>query len=391
MNKIIIGIIILGLGGWFLFAYTEKSNIKSVEKEKGKGLRQEESKNIAYIALGGANKVALVDIDKKELIKTFDASNNPHGVAVAGGYIFTSSTKMGAKEMAMASEGNSEKMEAMPKDEIMSGMEGDAKMSTSANFEANGGENPHHPQKSGMKVGGDTIAVISQETGKIIKEINLGGGSHHMSASSDGAKLAVTVPSQNGVAIIDVKKLEKTAFFETGKVSNYAVFSKNGNFLFVSNSAGNTLSIIDFKKANVKNLVIGTLPDHIALGKKGKFIYVANGGDDAVAVVNIESGKIERKISVGKTPHGIAVSGDGKKLFTANSQSNTVSVIDIKSNQVMGEIEFENKVAHMEIAPNTKELWVNSEEGRKVYIVDIKNLKIINEIELSLEPHQIVF
>lgn len=374
-------VVVIAVGGWFLV---------SSQKDGPK----EEQKNIAYIALGESNKIGLFDMDGNILLSTVAASNNPHGVAVANGYIFTSSTKMGPKEMAMAPKAGMEGKSDMPMSEMTEGnmnnkMKDD--MKGGMDGEMGAGNSDSEKDSAMKKVGSDIIAVISQKTGEIVKEINLGGGSHHGASSPDGTKVAVTVPSQNGVAIIDTEKLEKVSFVETGKVSNYAVFSEDSTMLFVTNSSGNTLSVVDLKDNTVTNILVGTLPDHLVAGKGGKFVYTANGGDDKVAVIDLESREVVKTISVGKVPHGITISKDGAKLYVANSNSNTVSIIDVLSGEVVNTIEFTDTVAHLEVTPNGDKLLVNSEEGKKIYVVDTKDDKIVSEVSIGAEPHQIAF
>ena len=59
------------------------------------------SDNLAYVALGPANAIGILDVDTNKMIKTIPAGNNPHGVAISKKYIFASSSKMGKKEMLM--------------------------------------------------------------------------------------------------------------------------------------------------------------------------------------------------------------------------------------------------------------------------------------------------
>ncbi len=401
MNKILILIIALAviLGGYFIFQSADDKQIKGKNAEEIKNSEQKISaskqadevgqskpqvkseKNLAFVALANANKVALIDIDTKQVSEIFEASNNPHGVVVSQKYIFTSSTKMGPKEMAMVgTAGGGQSAETMSE---MPGMDAETMAL-------------HHPpvkdaEGKVKKVGSDVIRVIDRQSGAMVKEINVSGGSHHLAISNDDSKVAVIVPSKNGVAIIDTKTLAQIDFFETGKVSNYAVFSADNNKLFVSNSGGDTISIINLNTKQKKEVAIKSLPDHIVLGKAGKFLYTANGASNSVSVVDIEQAQEIAKIKVGKVPHGIAISTDGKKVYIANSESDSVSVIDTVSRQVIKNINIGQEVAHLETTPKGNELWVNSESAKAIFVVDTQTDEIKSQIDLGYEPHQIGF
>lgn len=317
------------------------------------------SENIAYVALGPSNQVAVINMDDGTVIDVLPAGNNPHGIAAAGGYIFTSSTRMGPKEMLMEPDHN----DGEPMD-----------------------------MKRMMSLGSNTIAVIDPEKKKIIKEINVDGGSHHMAATPDGVKVLASVPSLSGVAIIDAESLEETNFVKTGKITNYVAVSPDGTKAYVTNKGEDTLSVIDLKTESVTaNIPTGLRPDHIAVGKEGKFVYVSNAGDDTVSVIDVQAQELVDAIEVGETPHGLSVLPDGQRLYVANSESRDVSVIDLSKNMVINTIQMGQEVSHLEAAPNGKRVLVNSESAKKIYIIDAAQDKIVDTIMLDQEPHQVTF
>ncbi len=313
----------------------------------------------AYVALGPSNQVAVIDVANSEILETLPAGNNPHGVAVAGGYVFSSSTKMGKNEMIMEPDHD----DGEPMDMAMM-----------------------------MKMGSDEITVTSIEGKKIIKTISVGGGSHHMIATPDGKKVLVVVPSLSGIVVIDVNTLEKADFVETGKVSNYVIVSKDGRKAFVTNKGENTVSVIDMGSMSVvANIKTGIRPDHIAVNGDGSMLFVANGGSDDVSVIDVETGKVVLSIPVGESPHGIALSPDGERLYVANSEDMSVSVMDAGSGKAINTIDIGQEVAHLEVSPDGKRIFVNSESAKAIYVISADSGEVASEINLGKEPHQLVF
>lgn len=313
----------------------------------------------AYVALGAGNRVGIVDMNNNTLIDLIPAGNNPHGIAVANNLVFTSSSKMGPKEMLM--EPDHDDGESMD-------------------------------MKKMMSLGSNIITVIDTRDKKIIKEINIGGGSHHMASTPDGTKVLATVPSLSGVVIIDTQSLEKIKTIETGKVSNYIAISPSGKNAYVSNKGANTISVIDLKTETViANIPVGVRPDHVSVNSDGSAVYVSNGGDDTVSIIDTTTNKVVDTVTVGEAPHGLDVTINGEKLYVADSESKTVSVIDLSMREIVNTIQMDEEVAHLEVVPDGKQVLVNSEKAKKIYVIDTATDKIVDSIALEYEPHQTAF
>ena len=74
---------------------------------------------------------------------------------------------------------------------------------------------------------------------------------------------------------------------------------------------------------------------HGAITREGKHLFYAMGRETRVVVFDATTRTFVRKIeNVGGRPWGIALSQDEKKLYTANGPSGDVSVIDVESGKV---------------------------------------------------------
>ncbi len=313
----------------------------------------------AYVALGPSDQIAVVDLSGSSGVEVLPAGNNPHGIAVAGEYLFSSSTKMGRKEMIMEPDHDD-------------GVEMDMDMM--------------------MKLGSNFITVTDIQTKKVVKTIDVGGGSHHLAATPDGRFVIVTVPSKSGIAVIDVQNLENVNFIETGLVSNYPVVSPDGNRVYVTNKGNDTISVVDLKSESViANIPVGTRPDHAIVSRDGNFVYVANGGSDDVSVIDANSLKVVLTVEAGETPHGIGVSPDGDKVYVANSEGRSISVIDTESGKILETIKVGSEISHIEITPNGKQILANSESDKSIFVIDVSSGEIERTIDLGKEPHQLTF
>ncbi|MBI5010234.1 MAG: beta-propeller fold lactonase family protein, partial [Bacteroidia bacterium] len=113
------------------------------------------------------------------------------------------------------------------------------------------------------------------------------------------------------------------------------------------NSGGATregsLAVIDPSSGKIlKEIVTGLHPNEIISSRDGRFVYVTNSNSDNVSVINTATNTISETISVrlqpeinpffGDSPNGLALSSDGKKLYVANGMDNAIAVITLGKN-----------------------------------------------------------
>ena len=113
-----------------------------------------------------------------------------------------------------------------------------------------------------------------------------------------------------------------------------------------NNTGGSTregsVTIIQPSRGRIlKELVVGLHPNEIISDKEGNFVYVTNSNSDNVTVINTLTDEIDETISVrlqpdinpffGDSPNGLCLSPDEKTLFVANGMDNAIAVIKLKN------------------------------------------------------------
>jgi YVTN family beta-propeller protein len=122
----------------------------------------------------------------------------------------------------------------------------------------------------------------------------------------------------------------------------------------VNNSAGGStregsVAIIEPSKGRIlKELVVGLHPNEIISDKEGNFVYVTNSNSDNITVINTRTDEIDETISVrlqpdinpffGDSPNGLCLSPDEKTLFVANGLDNALAVIKLRDKGLPADI-----------------------------------------------------
>ena len=220
-----------------------------------------------------------------------------------------------------------------------------------------------------------------------------------------------TIPGGNTVSVINLKtNTVKTTISDPSFNQPYTVtINSTGTKVYITNSNGTTVSIID----TASNKVIGTItgfdgPSGFGITPDGNTAYVNNygapggagsGNATTVRVVDLKTNTIVGPpITVGLAPAGLAVTPNGLFVYVinyvdGNPGTGTISIIKTSDNTVVGTITGFSGPFGIAITPDGKYAYVTnfgsnnfSPVGNTVSVVDLKSNTIIKDIKLGTQP-----
>jgi len=235
-----------------------------------------------------------------------------------------------------------------------------------------------------------TVSIIDLETGLVGRRVGVPGAVHHVSVDPMGRFAALTQPNQGAITVLDLVDFDVVATIATGPLPNYAVFSPDGQRLYVSNSANNTLSDISVDGWIVmRNVVVGESPEHVVLSTDGKTLYVNNIDDGTVSLVDTQSWSVINTFAAGDVLHGIDLSADGKTIFIAARGDDSLIAVDLESESTTSAT-LSPSPYHLAAIRGFAKLYISSSDEPKVWVVDQETLSLIGEIDIGGRGHQMV-
>ncbi len=200
----------------------------------------------------------------------------------------------------------------------------------------------------------------------------------------------VTQPNQDTISAIDLGSYEVVATVPTGSLPNYAVFSPDGDRVYVSNAGNGTVSEVDTARWIVRrNVIVGAGPEHIVLGDEGGRLFVNNVEAGTVSVIAADDGKVIKTLPIGAKLHGIDISDNGGTLFVAALGDNKLVGIDLATGAYRS-VFLSPEPYHLAAVRGTGKLYISSAAEPKVWIADQRDLKILGEIAIGGKGHQMV-
>jgi YVTN family beta-propeller protein len=145
-------------------------------------------------------------------------------------------------------------------------------------------------------------------------------------------RLYVSLWAQSAVAVLDSDTGKVLARWPTEEHPCEMVLSRAGKFLFVANSARNSVTVFDTATGKAIETICaalypqsppGSTPNSLALSPDEKTLFIANADNNSVAVFDVSVPGKSRSlgfIPVGWYPTSVRVTPDGKHLLVANGK-----------------------------------------------------------------------
>ena len=167
---------------------------------------------------------------------------------------------------------------------------------------------------------------------------------------------------------------------------------QTGRFLYVANSASNTVTAFQIETSGLLTQVPpagpgtnpisvrGTGPTALAMSPNGQFLYVTNGASNTVTAFQVATsglltlvppaGSNPNPVSTGgATPNGIAVASNGAYLYIANGEGN-VSAFAIGSNGLLTLVPASGTAPNPTPAGSNPAAVTISQDGQFLYVAN---------------------
>lgn len=128
--------------------------------------------------------------------------------------------------------------------------------------------------------------------------------------SPDGKVFYVANMEADGVHLIDGDAFKQIGFVKTGKGAHGLYFSRDSQYMYVSNRGEGSVSLIDLSTRTVATkwtIPGGGSPDMGGVSADGKLLWLSGRYNGEVYVFDTSDGRLRARIKVGESPHGLCV------------------------------------------------------------------------------------
>jgi len=155
--------------------------------------------------------------------------------------------------------------------------------------------------------------------------------------------------------------------------------------IYVTNSAGNTIDVVDPTTNTVVQVIRGIeLPHGINFSPDGTRIYISNESESVLDVVNRENGEILKKIPLSGRPNNIAITKDGGRVLVGiRSAPGALDVVDTSSLTLAKTLAIQRTIHNIYVTPDGRFAVAGSVESKSASVIDLQTEQLAWEVKFD--------
>src|SRR5262245_18777473 len=201
-------------------------------------------------------------------------------------------------------------------------------------------------------------------------------------------KLYVANSAGNDLHVIDTATNKVIKRVEVGPQPHGLVATKDGRqlFLTIENTDGDEGELVWFdpvRDSVLRRMKVGPRPNQLAVTPDGKIAYVPC--DDASWwVIDTANAKVLKRIATGGRPRNTLCSPDGKRMYLGPKGSYHILIADAVGHKLVDEIPTSDAPRPIVLAEDEKRLYANVDTLIGFEIVDVAKRKVIHRVEAEV-------
>jgi YVTN family beta-propeller protein len=228
--------------------------------------------------------------------------------------------------------------------------------------------------------GGNTISIIDIGQRKKIGAIDLGTyrRPHGLDLDPRSGRLVVTVENPDGLVLVDPKTRKIVRFYELkGGVPHMVRFSADGEWAYCSNTKTGMLAAIRLTTGEIKPIPVGARPQGSVLSKDGTLLYVTNSDGNSISIIDTRKQQVIGTIATGKGPGRIWLTPDERQLIYNLQPGEAVGFADVLSRKQIATVALPGPPLSLNLSPDGALGFVGVQSLDKICVVSIAERKIV--------------
>jgi len=281
----------------------------------------------------------------------------------------------------------------------------------------------------------NTVDVISQRNGRIVRSFAVGALPQHVTPSWDlktlyvtndqgnsltpinprtgrpGKRIPVTDPynlyftadGRYGIVVEEAHrvlafrdahtwKLHRALAVPTCPGVDHMDFTADGRTALVSCEFSGRMVVVDLVHERVLktiDLKPSAMPQDVKLSPDGKTFYVADMMSNGVWLIDAKRMRKLRFMPTGRGAHGLYPSRDSKTLYVSNRGEGSISLIDFRTRHVRGKWRLPGGGSPDMggVSADGKVLWLSGRYNAEIYAISTHSGRLLRRIKVGLGPH----
>ena len=146
-------------------------------------------------------------------------------------------------------------------------------------------------------------------------------------------------------------------------------------------------SFLHFVAVVLPMAVILVRPCAVAGQTISRKLYVANTAGDTLSVIDLERQAVVREIQIGQHPHGLALSPDQRRIYCSVESERAVKFLDTTTDQVVATVPTTGIPNQLAATPDGRWVYVAINDKGTADVIDVRQAKRAKTLEIGGRPH----
>jgi YVTN family beta-propeller protein len=232
--------------------------------------------------------------------------------------------------------------------------------------------------------GGNTISIIDVRRWVRAGVIDLGKyrRPHGIDIDNRTGRLFVTVENPDGLLSIDPKQKKILRAYDVKGDSPHMVkLDAAGEWAYVSNTHSSTLAAVNLATGATQLIAVGARPQGATLSKDGRLIYLTNSDGNSISIIDTASKRQVGTIPTGQGPGRVALTADGRRLVYNLQKDNALGFADLAKRVQTHVVALPGPPLSLHLDPSGETAYTGVQSLDKVVAVSVKDAKIVRIID----------
>lgn len=235
-------------------------------------------------------------------------------------------------------------------------------------------------------LGTNSISIVDVEAMKRVGVIDLGRfhRPHGISFIPGTERLLATTERPFGLVMVDAAARKLVRDYDVGGKSPHMVMpSRDGRWAFVSNTDSDNVAVINLETGSTKLIPTAAHPQGGVFSPNGNQLFVANTNGNKISIIDVQKQSVVGEIDTGKGPARIAITPDGNTLIYNLQFEPAVGFADVATHKQTGTVPLSGRPLSLTLTRDARRAFAGIQDQDKVVFLSVKDRKIERVLQLS--------
>src|SRR6266516_8110654 len=116
-------------------------------------------------------------------------------------------------------------------------------------------------------------------------------------------------------------------------------------------------------------------------------LYVANTAGDTLSVIDLDRQEVVGEIPIGKHPHGLALSPDQRRIYCSVESARAINFLDTSTDQIVATVPTTGVPNQLAATPDGHWVYVAINDKGTADIIDVRQAKVAKTLDIGSRPH----